>query len=85
MSDAESVGQCDFVAGDVESPVELYFIGVDNLGSREESGGEVNGELGFAGASGTHDDDGLAELVAAAAIDGRGGHGVGPPGWFVEE
>lgn len=63
----------DLVGGDVEALVDLHFVGVDDLGGRE-AGGEVDGELGLAGAGGAHYDH---HLVLAVVVEERV-HGEAP-------
>ena len=77
VGDAVAFLSGDLVGGDVEALVDLHFVGVDDFGEGEEEGGEVDGESGFAGAGGAHDDDHL--VFAAVEGGGRGVH-AGPGG-----
>lgn len=70
MGDAASLVKRDFVRGDVEASVDLHFVGVDDLGM--EAGGEFDGELGFSGAGGPHDDDDILFLsVSTGGVNRR--------------
>lgn len=72
VGDVAALREGDLVGGDVESAVDLHFVGVDDFGDGEE-GGEVDGETGLAGAGGAHDDN---DLVLAAV---EGGVHARPP------
>lgn len=69
-----SLVHLDLVSGDVKATVDLYFVRVDDLGG--EACGEVDGEFGFSGAGGSHDND---DLVLGAITADRGIH-ASPPG-----
>ncbi|KAG9448926.1 hypothetical protein H6P81_008891 [Aristolochia fimbriata] len=60
VRNAAAVRNGDFVGGDVEALVELYLVGINDLGG--EATGYVDGETRFSGAGGPNDDD---ELVLA--------------------
>lgn len=65
VGDAAAFVVGDLVGDDVEAPVDLHFVGVDDLSV--ETGGEVDGEAGFSGAGGAHHNDHL--VLAALAGD----------------
>lgn len=55
VGDGAAVGERELVSGDVEAPVELHFVGIDDLG--REAGGEVDGEGGLAGAGSAKEEE----------------------------